>query len=177
MDTEEFWDLVNHTYVSAEGQIERQTDLLADLLVALDDPERIVAFQSVFDSYLDSALTGELWGAAALIEGGYSAEGFRDFRCWLISRGRVVYELVVADPESLADLDELDPWGGDTFGSAARYAYERATGSQLPEPAAADTPAPYRTPFEDLARRYPRLAARVAPGADELADASLDSFD
>jgi hypothetical protein len=37
----------------------------------------------------------------ALINGGMSDDGFTDFRYWLISRGRDVYERALADPDSL----------------------------------------------------------------------------
>jgi Protein of unknown function (DUF4240) len=46
-----------------------------------------------------------LWGAAYVIDGGCSDDGFDYFRAYLISRGRAVFEAAMADPDSLADAD------------------------------------------------------------------------
>jgi hypothetical protein len=45
-----------------------------------------------------------LWAAAYVINGGCSNDGFEYFRGWLIVQGREVFEHVVADPGTLADL-------------------------------------------------------------------------
>jgi hypothetical protein len=45
----------------------------------------------------------DLWGAAYLINGGCSDDGFDYFRGWLLSQGRAIWQATLADPDSLAD--------------------------------------------------------------------------
>jgi hypothetical protein len=39
-----------------------------------------------------------------MINGGCSNDGFEDFRGWLIVQGHEVFERMIADPDTLADL-------------------------------------------------------------------------
>ena len=55
------------------------------------------AFQRAFERQQARAYSWDLWGAA--------------FQRWLISKGRVVFEAALADPDSLADLLEPDAEG------------------------------------------------------------------
>ena len=43
-------------------------------------PDEIVSFQEHFDRHFEVAYAWDLWGAAYLIEGGCSDDGFTDFR-------------------------------------------------------------------------------------------------
>lgn len=45
-------------------------------------------------------------GSADVVHGGASDDGFEYFRCWLISRGRVVYERVLNIPDDLAETSQ-----------------------------------------------------------------------
>jgi hypothetical protein len=82
---------------------------------------------------------GDLWGAAYLINGGASDDGFDYFRGWLIAQGREVFEAAVADPDSLAGVaavraavaagEDLD---AEEVLNIAWDAYLAATGEQLP---------------------------------------------
>ena len=67
--------------------------------------EEIISFEVAFRWYLNKAYTWDLWGAAYLINGGCSDDGFEYFRRWLVSRGREVYEAALANPDSLANVD------------------------------------------------------------------------
>ena len=42
-------------------------------------PEEIVAFQRVLDELMDESYRADLWGAAYVINGGCSDDGFEDF--------------------------------------------------------------------------------------------------
>ena len=50
------------------------------------------------------AYTWDLWGAAYIIGGGCSDDGFWDFRSTLITCGQKIFERALKDPDSLADL-------------------------------------------------------------------------
>jgi Protein of unknown function (DUF4240) len=48
-----------------------------------------------------------LWGAAYLINGGCSDDGFDYFRGWLLSQGHATWQAALADPDSLADHPQI----------------------------------------------------------------------
>jgi len=119
------------------------------------------------------AYTNDLWGAAYLINGGASDDGFYYFRCWLLGLGRDAYEAAVADPDSLADV--VDPDDGDlheaeTYG-AARQAWMDVAGADeddaYPEPREPEDLVGDEWDFDDedeVRRRLPRLAAMYLEG-------------
>ena len=51
-------------------------------------PDELIEFHRLFNRAMDDAYIWDLWGAAYLINGGCSDDGFAYFRSWLISRGR-----------------------------------------------------------------------------------------
>jgi hypothetical protein len=100
-----FWELVDESRHRAKGHSVIQIALLKEMLEGLP-PEEIVAFGHRFDELHARAYTWDLWGAAYLVGGGCSDDGFADFRGWLISQGEEVYESALANPESLAPVAE-----------------------------------------------------------------------
>jgi hypothetical protein len=137
-------------------------------------------FDRIFGEVVNRAYDWNLWGAAYLIEGGCSDDGFEYFRRWLISMGREVYEAALRDPESLADVAgqpgiEFDDLGTEfeEFGYVAYEVYEEKTGRELvddiqplssPGPSARSRePAGYGWDFDDedeVRRRFPKLMAK-----------------
>ena len=105
-------------------------------------------------------------GAAYLINGGCSDDGFAYFRSWLISRGRAAYEGAIRDPDSLAgsvDPDRDDYEFEDLWGLAL-VVYEERTGEEPPatEGGGRTEPSSQRWDFDDeeqVSRRLPKLAA------------------
>lgn len=98
MTPDEFWDNIRATRRrDAEEHAERLITRLAKR--PADD---IVAFGRVWAGLHAAAYTSALWGAAYLMNGGCSDDGFIDFRSWLLLQGREVFEAAVADPDSLA---------------------------------------------------------------------------
>jgi hypothetical protein len=123
--------------------------------------------------YLNEAYTCDLWGAADVIHGGCSDDGFEYFRCWLVSRGRRVYEAALADPDSLAQQDvRPGPWNVWEFEQIYYVAKEVFTEKggegdvrDHSEPEAGmGGPGPTGERFpeneEQFARRYPKLWQR-----------------
>ncbi|MEV5322446.1 DUF4240 domain-containing protein [Streptomyces sp. NPDC052687] len=166
MDETEFWELIDTTRQSAEGDPEEQAELLVDRLLQLD-PEAVLDFARHFEARYNRAYRWDLWGAAWVLLDGASDDAFDFFRCWLIGQGREVFEGALHDPDSLADLlddfDEEIDGDGEDLGYAADEAYEQLTGTVAPDLGIPPAPAePEGTPvnFEDesaLAERYPRL--------------------
>jgi hypothetical protein len=167
MTKEEFWSIVAASKAASGGTYDGRLAALASQLSTLA-PEEIVDFQRIFDEAKDDAYTWPLWGAAYILGGGCSDDGFMDFRSWLISTGRETYERALADPESLADV-ELGPDAEEEvffeeFAYVADRVYEEKTGEELPRTAGAGRSEPAGEPWEEddeeLERRFPRLWAK-----------------
>ena len=167
MDIAQFWTLVESSKAASRGSFDRHIELLAKHLSALT-PEEIIEFQRIFDDLTDRAYSWDLWGAAYIIGGGCSDDGFTDFRSWLISMGRETYTRALTDPESLADI-VLGPGGEEDsffeeFGYVATQVYEAKTGRPLDYPRTAHPAEPSGRKREEdrdeLARRYPRLSSQ-----------------
>ena len=174
MDPRQFWQLIERSKLESEGDCDRQADALRALLLELP-ATAIVAFDHLFEQYVDQAYRNDLWAAAYIIQGGCSDDGFEYFRRWLIGQGEAVYTASVRDPESLLSVVAphigISPFlrfGGAPFlrleceslGYAAYRAYEQKTGSEMPRP-------PHPMPEligedwadEDLPAMFPKLWA------------------
>src|SRR5438874_13773229 len=106
MNQEQFWDIIARACGSDLHNVEEWDESLEVELEQLE-PDEIIQWNHIFDRLAARAYTVDLWGAAYLINGGASDDGFYYFRCWLIGMGRDVYEVAVAHPDSLADV--VDP--------------------------------------------------------------------
>jgi hypothetical protein len=175
MNIEQFWEIIESSRRGfdpsrLDGNMQQQLDDLRRLLSKLP-PEEIIDFRNHFLMRMDSAFHWDLWGAAYLIAGGCSDDGFADFRSWLISMGRRVFEGAVSQVESLLDVVDA-PGIEDVFFEEFQYVpaqiYEELTGREIPE-------APGQPPVEPagerwdedeekLARRFPKLWARSQRG-------------
>ena len=168
LDTDAFWQLIDQSAsaASAAAQLE---DLRSNLRRLT--PAQIVDFHTLFARFLQESYSWDLWGAAYVANGGASDDGFEYFRCWLISRGRKVFEAVRADPDALAAVVPGDNSGElefEQFAYVAGEVWAEKTGKDFSAmPLAADlafSGKPSGVPFNEdageLARRYPRLWKR-----------------
>jgi hypothetical protein len=171
MDIARFWQLVESSRRgfnpnNAEGNMERQCGELRALLLKLP-PEEVLSFRAHLFELMKVAFRWELWGAAYLIAGGCSDDGFADFRGWLISRGRRVFEAALVDAESLlgpADAPGVEDVFFEEFPAVPARVYEELTGREIPayDGGRPLTPAgePWSEDGGDLERRFPMLWAR-----------------
>ena len=190
MDRETFWGIVDAARDRAgAGADERGAEddplpgALTDLLVERLTADEILAFVDVAGDVANDAYAWPVWGAAYLVEGGCSDDGFRDFRDGLVLAGRAVFERTLADPDTLADhpvvaamADGGSPWFGfESLDSLVRDAWSRATGEddeayyaareRTSSVRARSEPAGEQWDFDDdeeNARRLPRLTALFA---------------
>lgn len=126
MKMEEFWKF------NEELPEEEAASVLFGRLIK-QDPESIIEYSRIFHQKFSEAYIWDLWGAAYLIDGGCSDDGFMDFRYGLISRGQKVYEDALRNPDSLASvLDEDSFIPNEDFGYVAQKAYEHLTGNEMP---------------------------------------------
>lgn len=161
MTQNEFWALI-----AEAGSGTDPYDQAAAIQTALS--QRSAADVLDFERHLAAALaesyTWSLWGAAYLINGGCSDDGFDDFRGWLLLQGRPVFERAIRDPDSLADLPHLsaDVECEDIL-YVARGAYEVVSGSEMPDVSVELPDLGEGWDFDDeqqMRQRYPRLFER-----------------
>lgn len=105
-----FWRIIDGIAHSGAEPDDRLDALEKELKVL--SLNEIIAFEMAFRQLLNEAYTWDLWGAAYVIHGGCSDDGFEYFRRWLVSRGRQAYEAALANADSLREL-ELSPTGPD----------------------------------------------------------------
>ncbi|MFD6419051.1 DUF4240 domain-containing protein [Streptomyces sp. NPDC060194] len=169
MDETEFWEIVDSTREAADGDPEDHADLLVDRLLLLD-PDSVLDFARHFSVRYHRAYAWDVMAAAAVLLGASDKDSFDYFRCWLIGRGREVFESALHEADTLADLlddfdDDLDG-DAEELGYAADEAYEQLTGAPAPVPAGVDRSGkPSGTPLDldddgALAERLPRLWER-----------------
>lgn len=169
---DKFWKIVDGV-ARVQGEPRDRVKALATALkgLSLDD---IIAFGMTFRRLLNDAYTWDLWGAAHVIHGGCSDDGFEYFRRWLVSRGRQAYEAAIANPDSLADL-ELQPTGPEGYWEFEEFYYValevyREKGGEGDVRDSADgeaglggdgpTGAPFTEDEEHLKKRYAKLWRR-----------------
>jgi hypothetical protein len=174
MNKEQFWQLVEaaRDQASDPDDGEAVARHATSVLATCPAPEIVAAQQVLWDLMADS-YTNPLWAAAYVVNGGCSDDGFDYFRGWLITRGREVFERIVADPDALAEVPLVRASAADGFDldceealSIVWNAHITATGRQLPADAFTIRypgldPA-WDFDFDDreeMTRRLPRLAA------------------
>lgn len=93
-----FWKLINDSKKHGAEQVEWLTQELA-----MKTSEEIIHFEAEFKNKMEQSYTSSLWGAAYVLMGGCSDDGFDYFRGWLISQGEEVFNQVLKNPEFLAE--------------------------------------------------------------------------
>lgn len=140
MNVEQFWKLIESSRSGfdpdrTDGNMEQQREGLRSLLLKLP-PAEVLDFRNHLLERMTAAFHWDLWGAAYIIAGGCSDDGFTDFRSWLVSMGRRVFEAAVSDVESLVEVADA-PGVEDVFFEEFQYVpaqvYEELTGREPPE--------------------------------------------
>jgi hypothetical protein len=155
MNIDEFWQIIDKGIGSDEPET-----IIAKELKKLP-PEEIVSYQKHFDTLFDNAYKWNLWGAAYLIGGGCSDDGFVDFRYGLISMGRKLYEGALKNPDSLVVIGEGAEIDNESFGYLAHEIYEDLTGEEISyeKPEAKDDSTGEEWDFDDEEENKNRLPA------------------
>ncbi|WP_338844794.1 DUF4240 domain-containing protein [Massilia sp. W12] len=175
MEVTQFWNLVEEVKQEAGIDPDERAACLKDKLLSLT-PEQVAAFQFWFDKAFNRADHWDLWGAAYVIGGGCSDDGFMDFRAWLISEGREHFEQALEDADSMADWELPEYCEAESYAYAAQEAFEELGGEDIEEAVAEldiheedqDEEEDYQgtrgEPWEeeDLEERFPRLSERFA---------------
>jgi hypothetical protein len=112
-----------------------------------------------------------LRGAAYLINGGASYDGFEYLRWWLIGQGQSVFEAVLVNSESLTAVITNDVIWGDTefeceaVGYVSMKAYKKKPGQEMPFEQSGylrSEPVGVKWMEEDLDDLFPKIAAKMS---------------
>ena len=170
MDEVQFWRLIEEAKLKSSGECEAQTDALQASLLLLS-PDEIIGFDKIFCTCRNAAYRWDLWGAAYLINGGCSDDGFEYFCRWLIGQRQAVFESALAGPESLAgSITGNVIWGDaelecEDIGYAAREAYQQKIGQEMPfDPVdnLPSEPAGVQWTEENLEQLFPKITAKMS---------------
>jgi len=159
MTRDEFWAVIETARregSEAHGVAERVSSALAQRSAA-----DIRAFEEHRLRVMQESYGWGLWGAAYLINGGCSDDGFEYFRSWLITQGRTLFETATQSPDSLAaHVREGEEPECEDFMYVADEAHEAVAGGDIE-----GLSVPYAELGEDwdfdsaaeMSRRYPKL--------------------
>lgn len=114
MDEDEFWQLVEDSLAAAQARsddIDEQQNIQYETLKAklmTFSWQDIVKFNNRFDALYTQSYKDDLWCAAYILNGGCSDDGFDYFRAWLIAQGKKAFYDAMNNPDSLADLPQVN---------------------------------------------------------------------
>ncbi|GAA2738026.1 DUF4240 domain-containing protein [Actinocorallia aurantiaca] len=171
MNRDQFWVFIDEARAAAVNANDPDSVSASAIKIMNSwDPTEIAAVQQPLWGVLAESYRGDLWGAAYLINGGASDDGFEYFRGWLISQGREVFGRALAAPDSLAEEPavraavsaglDLD---GEAMLGIVWEAYRQKVGEELP-PGNATVPYPsidFGWDFDDssaMEQYLPRLS-------------------
>jgi hypothetical protein len=159
-----FWNVVAYTFHKSEGYYEAQEEILFEYLLKFKS-EEIIEFHNTLLALVEGANNWDLWGCASFVSGSTSAEGFYEFRVWLLAQGKDVFYGVLKDPNQLAlafDLTETPPWilTPAHLDWAPLNAYYEKTGTELTGSSHFTPKLPEGIPPSEnvIAQKFPKLA-------------------
>lgn len=161
MDEQQFWAIINAAKTAAGNDVEARPSALGVQLSSLDLKD-IQKFQRSYDELILRSNRWDLWGAAYVMNGGCSDDGFRYFRDWLISEGQEVFERALSNPDSLAELQRRYDFGLESFGYVALQTYAAKGGGELERDFSGEMTMPSGKEWSELElpALFPKLAAK-----------------
>ncbi len=168
MTEDQFWQIIQRSFDACDGDLDEQAETLAGELEPLS-VEEIESFDQHFSQFSRQAYTWDLWGAAYIINGGCSDDGFQYFRWWLISRGRDCFFRALNVSDSLVEYPGDLVAQGTDFEDIA-YVADRVCKEKSGDFCVHDVPPPPSEPAGDpwpqddeetFRVRWPKLFARI----------------
>lgn len=164
MTNDEFWNHIRSAHDESMGDMDTKSEIIRNRVSTLESNEAVM-FSRHFDRYMDESYTWGLWAAAYIAHGGCSDDTFIDFRASLISRGRLVFEAALENPDSLAsEVFDEEAWFYEGYQYAISDGVEASAG-ELPARASSSPADPAGEPWDEddeeyLEKHYPALWAR-----------------
>lgn len=164
MDRDGFWEVIEQGRRVAKRDGDEFAEGVRRHLEKLPI-EEIGGFQLHLDRLMDQMYRWDLWGAAYVMNGGCSDDGFEYWRAWLIAQGRETWEAAIGDPETLAKAKlrygEDGCYWCESLLYVASEAFESKGGTDLPRD---HTPGPkdpagqaWDENGDELERKFPKL--------------------
>jgi hypothetical protein len=168
MDADTFWRTVDEARARAGNNINARVDELREALSSLELNE-LQQFQNIYDELIRRSYRWDLWGAAYLMNGGCSDDGFRYFRDWLISEGHATFDKALLNPDSLAELPRVEIAELELFGHVALEQFEKKGGGELDRdfPTEISALAGKQWDEEQLPSLFPRLILSTDRDTDD----------
>ena len=159
MNEQQFWQLIETVKHAAGADLDARPELLEKQLSLLE-PVAIQGFQQRYEALLLEANHWDLWGAASLMNGGCSDDGFRYFRDWLISEGERTFKTALRDPDTLVVFGRRDYFELESYGYAALHAHAARGAGEIERDDAVEFAATAGDEWDEaeLPGRFPRLA-------------------
>jgi len=166
MPEERFWELIVVSHKKADGEMAMQIEELEVLLQKVPLQE-VITFHNRYRQLRGLAYTWPLWGAAYLMNGGCSDDGFCYWRDWLIAQGPEVYKQALADPEWLVNVEwDDEEMEAEQMAYVPAMVFEERTGSEdfpaISEENFAISGTQWREESDDLQRMFPKLWAKYS---------------
>ncbi len=163
MNESKFWMYINQSCESGNSN-----EFLKEMLYG-KSPEEIVSFKNILLQKLVDSYVFPLLTANFVISSYVSDDGFKEFRAWLISKGKSKFLKAIDDPETIADWlekNEVDEIDGEDFLYLADEIYAELVGDEkafyqklsfTPDPDISMEWPESKAAYE---RRFPRLVAK-----------------
>ena len=161
MNIDRFWEVVDLARSNGGNESEARVEALQTLLNG-ESLEELQSFQDHYDQMIMKSYTWDLWGAAYVMNGGCSDDGFRYFQDWLISEGRKVFEKAIDEADSLADVAVDDYAENELFGYVALEVFNQKGGGEIEREFSTEIGSPGGEEWdeEELPDRYPLLSKK-----------------
>ena len=161
MDLGRFWHIIDSVRATAGDDVDNRVVALRNAL-SVEGLDALQSFQNHYDEMIRLSYSWDLWGAAYIINGGCSDDGFRYFRDWLISEGRAVFERAVQSAETLVDIPAPEFAENELFGYVALELFEQKGGGELARDFSTEIAMPSGDEWteDELPKRYPMLAKK-----------------
>lgn len=132
MTLEEYWAFVDR-HRPRDNDAGKHCAALGKALRKLPVAD-VLDYDRINGDLVTRACRADLLSAACLVNGTAPDDSFEYFLWWLVMQGRDVYELAVADPESLIEItaDSDDELEDGSYGYLAMHAYDELTGLEYP---------------------------------------------
>ena len=164
MNENRFWTLVDAAREAAGASVDGRVMALCAQLLRLSAAE-LQQFQDVYDAQLKRAYRWDICAAAKITEGHVTDDSFLNFRDWLISEGRAVFEAAMRDPDTLASGAPFQETSLEKFGYAALAVFQQKGAGELKRSRVIEDGMPEGQDWreDDLPALLPKLWAKYSP--------------
>lgn len=101
MNEKTFWEIIRNALINSNGNQDEQGEIIKSLLIK-QAPEDIIDFERILHRKIIESDNFKVMAAAKIINGWVSDDSYLYFRCWLIGKGKMVFEQALEKPDCLS---------------------------------------------------------------------------